>query len=144
MNRREVIQRVLLGGAVLIVVPSVIDSCSKDPSTSPGGGGTGNGSKIELDLTMAANSALNNAGGWAIVQNIIIINTGGGNFSALSSICTHQGCTVAYNPGAGNIQCPCHGSVYTTTGTVVSGPAPRALASYAATLAGNTLTVNLA
>jgi cytochrome b6-f complex iron-sulfur subunit len=143
MNRRDVIQRVLLGGAVLIVAPSVLDSCSKDPSTNPGGGGPGPGNNIELDLTQAANSALNNAGGWIIVQNIIIINTGGGNFSALSSICTHQGCTVGFNPGTGNIQCPCHGSVYTTAGTVVSGPAPRALTSYTALLAGNTLTVKV-
>ena len=143
MNRRDLIQRVLVGGAVLIVAPSVLDSCKKDSSTSPTGGGNTGGNKIELDLTQAANSALNNVGGWTIVQNVIIINTGGGNFSALSSICTHQGCTVAFNPGTGNIQCPCHGSVYTTAGAVVSGPAPSPLTAYTATLAGTTLTVKL-
>jgi len=78
-----------------------------------------------------------------IVQNIIIINTGSNNFVALSSVCTHQGCTVGYNSGAGNIQCPCHGSVYTTSGSVVAGPAPKSLQSYPVTLKNNILTINL-
>jgi cytochrome b6-f complex iron-sulfur subunit len=143
MNRRELVQRVLVGGAILIVSPSVLNSCSKDSSTNPEGNTGGNGNNIELDLTQAANAALNNTGGWLVTQNVIIINTGGGNFAALTSICTHQGCTVGYNSPAGKIQCPCHGSVYNIDGTVVSGPAPRALTSYSVSLAGNLLTVKI-
>jgi cytochrome b6-f complex iron-sulfur subunit len=141
MNRRDLIQRVLVGGAVLVLAPSILDSCKKDPSTDPTGTGTGN--KVNLDLSLPANSALNNTGGSVVSQGIIVINTGGGNYVALSSTCTHQGCTVAYNSGAGNIQCPCHGSVYTTTGSVVQGPAPSSLKSYAVSLAGNVLSITL-
>jgi len=137
MNRRELIQRVVLGGAVLAVAPALIDSCSKGSSNNPPP------SKIVLDLTQGAYSVLNTAGGSLVTQDVIIINTGGGTFSALSSICTHMGCTVGYNAGTGNIQCPCHSSVYTTGGSVISGPAPRALQSYSYTLAGNILTINL-
>jgi cytochrome b6-f complex iron-sulfur subunit len=142
MNRRDLIHRVFLGGAVLVLAPEVLNSCTKNSSADPTGP-VGNGNTINLDLTQPANAALTNTGGSLIVQNIIVINTGGGNYSALSSICTHQGCTVGYNSGSGNIQCPCHGSVYTTSGTVVSGPAPSALASYPASLAGNILTITL-
>lgn len=141
MNRRDLIQRVVVGGAVLVLAPSVLDSCSKNSSTNPGGNPAP--TEIVLDLTLPANSVLNNDGGSLITQNIIVINTGSSNYSALSSICTHQGCTVAFNSGAANIQCPCHGSVYTTAGAVVAGPAPKALKSYPVTLEGTTLTITL-
>ncbi len=141
MNRRDLIQRVLLGGAVLVMAPSVLDSCTKDSTTDPAGPGPG--SKINLDLTLPANAALTSTGGSVVSQGIIVINSGGGNYVALSSTCTHQGCTVAYNSGAGNIQCPCHGSIYATTGNVIQGPAPRALASYPVSLSGNILSISL-
>jgi nitrite reductase/ring-hydroxylating ferredoxin subunit len=47
--------------------------------------------------------------------------------ACFSAICTHMGCTVA--PAGKQLHCPCHGSVYdATTGRVIHGPAPRALA----------------
>ena len=141
MNRRELVQRILVGGTVLFVVPSVLESCAKGSTDDPGVNPTP--TKIDLDLSLPANSSLNVDGGSMIVQNIIIINTGSNNFVALSSVCTHQGCTVGYNSGAGNIQCPCHGSVYTTSGSVVAGPAPKSLQSYPVTLKNNILTINL-
>jgi cytochrome b6-f complex iron-sulfur subunit len=142
MNRRDLIQRVLVGGTVLVLAPSLIDSCTKDSSTNPDGGDP-KPTKVDLDLTLPANSVLNNDGGSLIVQNIIVINTGSSTYSALSSICTHQGCTVGYNSGAGNIQCPCHGSVYATSGSVINGPAPQALKSYPVKLTGNILTITV-
>ena len=40
-----------------------------------------------------------------------------------SSICTHEGCTLASVSG-GTINCPCHGSQFSAaTGAVVHGPA---------------------
>jgi cytochrome b6-f complex iron-sulfur subunit len=144
MNRRDLIQRVLLGGTVLLLSPSVLQSCTKDtlpdPANNPGKGNTP-GTRIDLDLSLAANSDLNSTGGSKIVQGVIVVNTGGGNFAALSSVCTHQGCTVGYNTGSGNIQCPCHGSVFTTTGSVVTGPASTALQSYPVSKTGNILTI---
>ncbi len=150
MNRRELIQRVLLGGAVLVMVPSVLESCTKIPngnagsnSGTPAGGTTITSNKIDLDITLADNTALNSAGGSRFVESIIVINTGGGKFSALSNICTHAGCTVYYNSGSGKIECPCHGSVFTTSGSVIQGPATSPLRSYPTTLIGNILTITL-
>jgi cytochrome b6-f complex iron-sulfur subunit len=146
MNRRDLIQRVLLGGTVLVLAPSVLNSCTKDtvtdPVNDPVKGGTP-GTKIDLDLSLSENLGLNTTNGSKIVQGIIVINTGGGNFVALSSICTHQGCIVGYDAGAGDIKCPCHGSVYTTSGSVITGPAPSALRSYVISKADNILTITL-
>jgi cytochrome b6-f complex iron-sulfur subunit len=147
MNRRDLIQRVLLGGTVLVLIPSVLESCTKmdnsNPETTPGiTPGTGStGSKIDMDLSLPDNSSLSATGSSKIVQNILIINTGGGKFSALSSICTHQGCTVGYNSGSGNVECPCHGSVFSTSGSVVNGPAATSLRAYSTSLIGNILTI---
>lgn len=143
MNRRDLVQRVLLGGTVLLVVPSVLESCTKTPTDPTDPGGNIPGTKINLDLTLPENSSLNTTGGSKIVQNVLIANIGGGAYIALSSICTHQGCTVGYNSGANNIQCPCHGSVYATTGSVITGPAPLPLQSYPVNKAGNILTISL-
>jgi cytochrome b6-f complex iron-sulfur subunit len=145
MNRRDLVQKIVLGGAVLILVPSVLESCTKIPTTNPGNNTGGNtpGTKINLDLSLADNSPLNTTGGSKIVQGIIVVNTGSSNFVALSSICTHQGCTVGYDSPSGNFKCPCHGSVYATTGSVITGPAPTALQSYPVSKTGNILTISL-
>ena len=44
---------------------------------------------------------------------------------ALNLTCTHLGCTV--NATTKGFACPCHGSVFTTSGKVVKGPADRSL-----------------
>ena len=145
MNRRDVVQKIVLGGAVLILVPTVLKSCTKDSATDPviNTGGNPPGTKINLDLSLADNSSLNATGGSKIVQSIIVINTGSGSFVALSSVCTHEGCTVGYDSPSGNVKCPCHGSVYATTGSVITGPAPIALKSYPVSKTGNILTISL-
>lgn len=144
MDRRDVIQRVLLGGAALIVIPSAFTSCEKktepDPEPTPGPGPTG--SKITIDLSLADYSVLNTAGGSKIVQTLLIVNTGT-SYVALSSVCTHESCTVNYISSAGNIQCPCHGSQFSTTGSVIVGPAASPLTSYQISKAGNILTITL-
>lgn len=50
------------------------------------------------------------------------------SMKAVSSICTHLGCTVQHL--SDGFECPCHGSFYSEDGTVLSGPAPRSLSWY--------------
>ena len=143
MNRREVVQKFLVGGTVLAIAPSVLESCVK-MSTDMGtlSGGKPPSSTINVDLSLSQNSALNSAGSSKIIQNILIINTGQ-TIVALSSICTHQGCTVGYSAANGDIECPCHGSVFSTSGSVLMGPAFTALQSYPVTKSGTMLTITL-
>lgn len=56
---------------------------------------------------------------------------------AVSRTCTHQGCTILL-PGAAQqtLDCPCHGSRFTTSGVVVNGPAARPLRRFAARING--------
>jgi rieske iron-sulfur protein len=63
---------------------------------------------------------------------------------AFSAICTHAGCAVTgWQPAAGHLLCPCHGSVYDPAagGRVVAGPAPRSLPALPLRFEQNTLTV---
>lgn len=46
---------------------------------------------------------------------------------ALSTVCTHLGCTPNYAPSEGKFKCPCHGSGFYTNGINFEGPAPRPL-----------------
>ncbi len=55
----------------------------------------------------------------------LLLTQSGGKLTALDATCTHQACTVA--PSGDHLACPCHGSMYTLTGQVTQGPAPRAL-----------------
>lgn len=41
---------------------------------------------------------------------------------ALSSVCTHMGCTLAYRPGQRDLRCPCHGASFDLTGRLANGP----------------------
>jgi Rieske Fe-S protein len=50
-----------------------------------------------------------------------------GAVHAVSAICTHQGCQVAFNPVERSWDCPCHGSRFGIDGRVLDGPAKKPL-----------------
>lgn len=49
----------------------------------------------------------------------------GNSVHAISRICTHLGCIV--KPSDAGFDCPCHGSKFAKDGSVIKGPAPKAL-----------------
>jgi cytochrome b6-f complex iron-sulfur subunit len=55
-------------------------------------------------------------------------------FYALSTICTHLGCTPNWLQAEQKFKCPCHGSGYYITGVNFEGPAPRPLERFQITL----------
>ena len=57
-------------------------------------------------------------------QNLVLFHDDQG-FYAISSTCTHLGCTVARSKEG--FACPCHGSRFDGAGNVIGGPAPRPL-----------------
>jgi cytochrome b6-f complex iron-sulfur subunit len=54
---------------------------------------------------------------------------------ALSTVCTHLGCTPNWLEAEQKFKCPCHGSGYYKNGVNFEGPTPRPLERYAITLA---------
>ena len=50
-----------------------------------------------------------------------------GGFYALSTTCTHLGCTPNWLEGEQKFKCPCHGSGFYISGINFEGPAPRPL-----------------
>ncbi|APZ94071.1 ubiquinol-cytochrome c reductase iron-sulfur subunit [Fuerstiella marisgermanici] len=54
---------------------------------------------------------------------------------ALSTVCTHLGCTPNWLEGEQKFKCPCHGSGFYKTGVNFEGPAPRPLERYGIRLA---------
>lgn len=65
----------------------------------------------------------------------LVIRRQGNRFAAISTVCSHLGCTVA--PTETGFDCPCHGSQYDERGDVIGGPAPKSLAWFKVTLAPN-------
>jgi cytochrome b6-f complex iron-sulfur subunit len=54
----------------------------------------------------------------------------GAGFYALSTVCTHLGCTPNWLEAENKFKCPCHGSGFRRTGINFEGPAPRPLERY--------------
>jgi Rieske Fe-S protein len=50
---------------------------------------------------------------------------------AMTAICTHNGCTVAYTAASHDFACPCHMSTYDLNGNVTAPPAPAPLQHFA-------------
>lgn len=141
MERKDFIKKFAIGGSILFVVPTFLESCSNGNDEIINDPGNGNKNEIVVDLTQSANSNLKTVGGFVYVNNLIIIRTSDSQYTALSKICTHQGCTVTYNSSNNNVPCPCHGSLYNINGTVVNGPAPESLKQYSVKVEGNLLKI---
>ena len=67
-----------------------------------------------------------------------------GGCLALSSKCTHLGCTLPWVEKESKFVCPCHASAFDITGNVINAPAPRALDIYAVNIENDIVKVNTA
>jgi cytochrome b6-f complex iron-sulfur subunit len=146
MKRRSFLENLAKGTGTLIVLPMVLVACEDDLIDDPSNGNNNNNGDngtnvLVIDLTDSQYSALATAGGHVVVNNIIIINTGE-QFVALSSVCTHSGCQVTYSASGGNLPCPCHGSLFSISGSVLNGPANSPLATYPVTQEGDILNID--
>jgi glycine/D-amino acid oxidase-like deaminating enzyme/nitrite reductase/ring-hydroxylating ferredoxin subunit len=60
-------------------------------------------------------------------KKLAVYRDDAGKVHAVSAICTHQGCQVAFNPIEHSWDCPCHGSRFDIDGRVLDGPAEKPL-----------------
>ena len=132
----------------LLAVAGISESCAGPTSPSDAApplpqitGTLTNGGVI---IQVGVDSPLATPGGAAQVQagnaTYLVARTGEESFTAVTAVCTHEGCTVS-GFSDGIYVCPCHGSRYNTSGTVVNGPAPRPLRQFATTFTDGVLTI---
>jgi cytochrome b6-f complex iron-sulfur subunit len=125
-----------LGGALGVSVAgaSVPAACGGDPSggsasgspssndsaRAPGGTASAGAQKIAQVAKVPPGSAVNFEDGG---NPAVLVHLQNGKFVDYPAVCTHQGCTVAYQNG--ELACPCHGSVFDPSKgrAVLNGPA---------------------
>ena len=56
-------------------------------------------------------------------QKCAVSRDGSGALHVVSAVCTHLGCIVHWNAAEKSWDCPCHGSRFSTNGSVLEGPA---------------------
>jgi len=135
----------------LVSLGALLGSCGGSPN-SPSGNApalpTVNGTVASgaVNVTIDASSPLNTVGNAALVQsssgNFLVSRSAQDAFVAVTAICTHEQCTVTGFQNQRYV-CPCHGSEYTTTGSVTKGPAVQALRQFTTRFASNLLTISL-
>ncbi len=74
-------------------------------------------------------------------RTIWIVKKPDNSVVAYSSSCTHLGCGYRWVEAQQRFACPCHGSFFDINGTVLAGPAPRALDTLPARVENNRLLV---
>jgi cytochrome b6-f complex iron-sulfur subunit len=96
-----------------------------------------------VSVTIDSASVLASVGGMARILtslgSFLVARTATDTFTAMTAICTHEGCTVT-GFASSRFVCPCHGSQFNTSGGVVNGPASSPLQQFATTFAGGALT----
>ena len=134
MNREEFLKQ--LGVAALLTCAgSAISGCSSQADPAPAN------ADFTLDLTSSQDAALNTVGGSVATNGIIIARLRTTEFVALSRACTHEGTSVNYRTTQKDFYCSNHGARFSTTGSVLQGPARTSLTKYNTELTGTNLRV---
>jgi len=78
------------------------------------------------------NARTEKASAWVIIDEA-------GSLTAFAPACTHLGCAYRWESRKELFVCPCHGSEFSKTGEVVTGPAERPLDQFSTKVEGNRL-----
>lgn len=119
--RRELLLGAGVGGVALVAAGCGSSSKNSTPAPAATGGGAQGiiaMSKVPADSAVSVQDS---------TGRTLLITQSGGKLTALDATCTHMQCTVGVS--GDHLACPCHGSMYTLTGQVTQGPAPKALAT---------------
>lgn len=147
-TRREFI-RGAASGVVGTLVVMFVGSLFKGNNGGSGTGTTGSTGTTSTGGATAAGSSATSSGGPTTIAEVsqvpansaasftvpgsgdpgVLVHLPDGKFVAYDAVCTHNGCTVQYDPSSHMLICPCHGAEFdpTHSASVVAGPAPAPL-----------------
>jgi nitrite reductase/ring-hydroxylating ferredoxin subunit len=138
MERGEFLEKIGLGAAFALTA-TCLNSCSNADVTPGGPAATVN---ITIDLSASSSAALTRNGGYIIKNSIVIAKSLSGQYLAASSVCTHQGGQVVYDPTSNDWYCGTHGAEYNLqTGAGLNSYGQNGLKIYSTSLSGNILTI---
>lgn len=63
-------------------------------------------------------------------RDLMLVRTGEKEVKAMSTACTHLGCTVYWQKDKQEFYCPCHAGRFDKDGNVIAGPPPAPLETY--------------
>ena len=149
-------RRALVGGVVGlgVGVPLLAACGSDDSSDGSAGGGSGSDSSSGGNDSGGSDGGTTSSGGIATTsevpvgggkifagEKVVVTQPTEGDFKAFSAMCTHQGCIVSAITDE-EIDCTCHGSKFSIAdGSVLEGPATKALESLKVTVTGDEISV---
>ncbi len=142
MDRKEFLKNAS-AATVLAMFGISLESCSSsDDSPIPPNNQNPSADPIIIDLDDAAFRSLQTDREWLLHpgEDILLVNVGG-IISAFSSVCTHTGCTRNWDFFDEFCECTCHGSQFSTAGSVLQGPANAPLTRKTVSRSGNIITI---
>jgi len=120
INRRDFLAKSALAAAALVAVEGCGDGQIGPPSRNDNDGDP-NVPAGSVTVKLSDFPALATVG---VVVDIghqrAVIRTGASTFRGLSRICTHEQCDTDVRNN--RFECPCHGSIFASDGSVVRGP----------------------
>jgi Rieske Fe-S protein len=145
-SRRAVIAAPAAAGMATLLAGCGTDGGTPDAAPATTGGGASPTrepatTRAASGRTLAKVSDIPVGGGKIFSdRGVVVTQPRSGTIKAFSTACTHQGCTVTRVEAT--IDCVCHGSHFDLSdGSVIGGPAPRALPPVAITVSDGRVTL---
>jgi len=104
----------------------------------------GDTATLETNVPMALTFRRKTVDGWKIQSEkstAWVVKQADNQIVAFGPQCTHLGCAYHWEERENEFLCPCHASLFSIDGKVVSGPAPRPLDRYETRIEGTKLLV---
>jgi thiosulfate dehydrogenase [quinone] large subunit len=109
-SRREMLAVLAAAAVVPMVMGGSARAADDAPASAPGWTKT-------INVADLADGSAHPVAGTPVVLTRV-----GKTVAALSSKCTHKGCSVKPKPGVTGLVCPCHGAKFDLSGTNTGGP----------------------
>ena len=74
---------------------------------------------------------------------LFVIRSAPDSVTAVSAVCTHLRCIIAWSRDSRRLVCPCHAGAFDTGGNVLFGPPKKALRQYPAEVRADEIVVHL-